>query len=71
MKYAKILTIFTIFLILSSCGIYKKTDARKVPIGGKERARKNIEEGRGFSLKGGVDRPHINSALLIQCGELH
>jgi|TARA_Y100001936_G_C16074403_1_gene673009 Domain of unknown function (DUF3576). len=56
MKYAKILTIFTIFLILSNCGIYKKTDARKVPIGGKERARKNIEEGRGFSLKGGVDR---------------
>ena len=52
MKYAKILTIFTIFLILSSCGIYKKSDARKVPIGGKERARKNIEEGRGVLIKG-------------------
>ena len=38
------------FLVLASCGIYKKTDARKVPVSGMERAQKNIEEGRGFRL---------------------
>ena len=36
--------------VIASCGIYKKTDARKVPTSGMERAKKNIEEGRGFKL---------------------
>ena len=36
----------TIFLLVIQCGIYKKTDARKVPVNAKERAKKNIEEGR-------------------------
>ena len=36
--------------IIASCGMYKKTDARKVPVSGMERAQKNIEEGRGFKL---------------------
>ena len=44
--------IFSCFLILSECGIYKPVDTRKTPISGKERARKNVEEGRGISLKG-------------------
>lgn len=37
-------------MFLSSCGLYKKVDS-SVPIQGEERARKNIEEGRGISLK--------------------
>ena len=41
--------LLSIFLI-TSCGIYKKTDARKVSPKGTERAKKNIEEGRGFRL---------------------
>ncbi len=51
--------IFTIFLIialitsLNSCGIYKPVDARKVSPNADERVRKNLEEGRGFTLMGG------------------
>ena len=49
----KIIPAFLVLLILSSCGGFKLPkpgDARKIPASGKERARKNIEEGRGISL---------------------
>ena len=36
--------------MFTSCGIYKKTDARKVSPTGTVRAQKNIEEGKGFRL---------------------
>jgi hypothetical protein len=45
----KILLI-AIFFITSGCGIYKPVDARKVSPSAEERAKKNIEEGRGFKL---------------------
>jgi hypothetical protein len=49
--YKKTLTIFLIFIFfLTSCGIYKKTDARKVPTNANDRIKKNMEEGRGFRL---------------------
>ena len=44
--------VITLFLITSSCGIYKYSDARKNPVNANERVKKNIEEGRGFTLKG-------------------
>jgi len=50
----KIMPAFLVLLILSSCGGFKLPkpgDARKTPISGKERARKNVEEGRGIGLK--------------------
>ena len=50
-KILKITIIFTSLLILQNCGIYKKVDSRKVPVQGKDRALKNVEEGRGISLK--------------------
>jgi hypothetical protein len=48
---------FSLFILLltffvTSCGIYKKTNTRDIPINAEERARKNINEGRGISLKG-------------------
>ena len=47
---------FTVYLLLllfiSSCGGFKKVDSRKIPVNAQERARKNVEEGRGISLKG-------------------
>ena len=48
------LFIFFIFVLFSfnSCGIYQPSDARKVSPDAKERVKKNIEEGRGFRLKG-------------------
>ena len=36
--------------VLLSCGIYKKVDARNVPTQAKDRARQNLEEGRGVSV---------------------
>ena len=51
----KILIFLTGFIILSflgSCGIYDPSDARKVSPNSKERVKKNLEEGKGLSLKG-------------------
>ena len=39
------------FLLFNSCGLYKKTDQRDQPSSGLEKARKNLEEGKGISLK--------------------
>ena len=49
-----ILCLFSALLILSSCKIPKPGDARTMEMEGEERARKNIEEGKGFSLKKAV-----------------
>lgn len=45
-----------IFNLLSSCGIYKPVDARKVSPNAAERVKKNLEEGKGFTLMGGRDK---------------
>ena len=47
-------TLFVLDLIslLTSCGIYKPSDARKVSPNADERVKKNLEEGRGFTLMG-------------------
>ena len=50
----KLLLVSTLIFSLNSCGvkkIFKKVDAQKTPINAIERARKNVEEGRGVSLK--------------------
>lgn len=36
--------------MFTACGIYRPTDARKVPVNANERVKKNMEEGRGFRL---------------------
>ena len=48
----KILLYTTILLFITSCGIYRPTDARKVPVNANERVKKNMEEGRGFRIAG-------------------
>jgi hypothetical protein len=47
---AKISIFFIFFLNLSSCGIYKPTDAREFPPEPEKRVQKNMNEGRGFRL---------------------
>ena len=47
---AKILYLLPILIFLSSCGIYKPTDAREFPPEPEKRVAKNLEEGRGFKL---------------------
>ena len=37
--------------LLGSCGIYEPSDARKVSPNSKERVKKNLEEGKGLSMK--------------------
>lgn len=50
MKNKVFLLIFLI--LLNSCGdFFRKTDARQIPTSGPDRARQNLEEGRGVSLK--------------------
>jgi len=39
------------FSLVSSCGIYKPVDARKVPANVNERVQKNLAEGKGITLK--------------------
>ena len=48
----KILLFIFIILFVTSCGIYRPTDARKVPVNANERVKKNMEEGRGFRISG-------------------
>ena len=53
--YRKLILIsFGIALIgfLGSCGIYKPVDARKVPANADERVKKNLEEGKGYTIMG-------------------
>jgi hypothetical protein len=48
----KLVLFITIILFVSSCGIYRPTDASKVPVNANERVKKNMEEGRGFRISG-------------------
>jgi len=48
--YNLILGVFLIFFI-TSCGLYKKSDARKVSPNPDERVKANMEKGEGFRIK--------------------
>ena len=55
-----------IMSLLSSCGIYAPSDARKVSPNSKERVKKNLEEGKGFSFgKINIFRKTVHLYLLI------
>ena len=49
-----------ISIFLTNCGGLSKTDSRKVPINAQERARKNVEEGRGAGLSGILGNKNTN-----------
>ncbi len=48
----KLILLISLILLTASCGIYKPSDARKVPVNANERVKKNMEEGRGFRIAG-------------------
>ena len=50
MKFIQLLFLLQLLIFLNSCGIYRKTDARKYPPNPKERVAKNMEEGKGFRI---------------------
>ena len=73
--YIKNLSVITLVFLftLTSCGIYKPTDARKIPTNASERVKKNMEEGRGFRLgnlrkKSGGDFQFASSNPLWRAG---
>ncbi len=57
---SKLLVIYFLTLLLNGCGggfkLPKPGDARTMEMEGTERARKNVEEGRGWSIKENVGR---------------
>jgi hypothetical protein len=58
--YAKIVFLLTTFLILSNCGSLKPDWSKTAEPDGKKRARKNVEEGRGFSMGIGSSNKDTN-----------
>ena len=58
-NFSKFLSILLTLLILSGCGLYKRSDVKDNPVNVNDRVRKNIEEGKGVRFgigkgKGGV-----------------
>ena len=55
LKNIQILVLLSIFsTFLNSCSGFNKTDAKQFPPDPKERVKKNLEEGRGFTVMGGI-----------------
>ena len=53
----KLFTLITFTLFsLNSCGLYKRSDVKDVPVNVDERVKRNIEEGRGFRFGKSVTR---------------
>ena len=48
----KIILYIFVVLFINSCGFFKYTDQRGEPTSGIEKARKNVQEGKGLGLKG-------------------
>ena len=49
-----ILAGITFLCLINSCGIYQPSDARKVSPNAQERVKKNLEEGKGMTIMGGL-----------------
>ena len=50
--FFKIFIALLFFSFITNCGGLSKTDTRKIPTNAQERARKNVEEGRGVGIGG-------------------
>ena len=56
MKYINILIFLSLLITFNSCGIYRPTDAKEFPPEPELRVKKNMEEGKGFSLMNQLGR---------------
>ena len=52
--------LFLLLFILTSCGIYSKSDARVVSPNVDERVKKSLQEGRGFRIGSGMGKGGTN-----------
>lgn len=55
-----LLILFSLFFLLTSCGIYKPSDARSVSPNVDDRVKQSIQEGRGFRLGKGIGKGGTN-----------
>ena len=60
MKFINIIILLAILVTLNSCGLYRPTDAKEFPPDPKLRVKKNLEEGRGFSLMNEIGNKNTN-----------
>jgi len=60
MKFINIIILLAILVTLNSCGLYRPTDAKEFPPDPKLRVKKNMEEGRGFSLMNEIENKNTN-----------
>ena len=44
--FKKLIFLFLILGLITQCGVYRKTDARKIPVNVNDRVQKNLEEGK-------------------------
>ena len=49
-KFIPFITLVVFLALINSCGIYKPVDARKVDPNVEERVKKNLEEGKGWTI---------------------
>ena len=54
-KFIFLLASVFLFTVTNSCGFWDPADARKVPPSADVRVKKNLEEGKGFSIMGMTD----------------
>ena len=52
----KLTALFLIFINLNSCGIYRPVSAKDYPPEPEKRIKKNLEEGRGFTIMGQMNK---------------
>jgi hypothetical protein len=52
--------LFLIIFTLTNCGIYKPVNVRERPVQGLERAKQNIEQGKGISIGNALKRGSTN-----------
>ena len=60
MKFINIIILLAILVTLNSCGLYRPTDAKEFPPEPELRVKKNMEEGRGFSLMNEIENKNTN-----------
>ena len=67
----RIITVLLIFIFVGACnGKVPGADARKIPPNVEDRVKQNIEEGRGFTLKGATEKKNSGEFDFASSNEL-
>ena len=68
--FGKIVLFILIITFINQCGMYRKTDARKVPVNAKERVKKISKKAEELNLVSSEVKALVilNLLLLMKCG---